>query len=55
MDYAQHQREFYNKNCQDKKLLENSILIEMDFKQKIKLGQISSYFFFFAKIADGTK
>ena len=38
MGVAKNQREFYNQNCRDKELLRDHILIDMDFKQKIRIG-----------------
>ena len=40
MDVAKNQREFYNQNCQNKELLRDHILIDMDFKQKIRIGNV---------------
>ena len=49
LEIAQNQRKFYNKNCEDKILLKNSILIDMDFKQKIIIGLNINFKFLLCK------
>jgi hypothetical protein len=38
LDVVNNQRDVYNMNCLDKDLLKNHILIDMDFKMKVRIG-----------------
>ncbi len=38
LDVVNNQRDVYNMNCLDKELLKNHILIDMDFKMKVRIG-----------------
>ena len=38
LDIVNNQRDVYNMNCLDKNLLKNHILIDMDFKMKVRIG-----------------
>jgi hypothetical protein len=38
LDIVNNQRDVYNMNCIDKDLLKNHILIDMDFKMKVRIG-----------------